>query len=381
MRTIQADERPSAAASDRHIARPAGPSAAALSVEALRQVYGTQVALDGVSWQAEPGQAVCLLGHSGCGKTTLLRLVAGIEAPTAGRVLLDGEELSGPRRQVAPERRGIGLVFQDYALFPHLSVLANVMFGLRGGSPATRRAVALAALDRVGMQRHADGFPHTLSGGEQQRVALARALAPQPRVLLMDEPFSNLDRRLRDQVRDDTMDLLREAGTTTVIVTHEPEEALRIADRIVLLRQGRVEQTGAPEALYRHPASLFAARFFCDLNEIPGVCRAGQVETPLGRHAAPGLADGTAVRVCLRPQDIRLTAGAAAATGRLVDRVFLGEAEQLRVAVDGLAMPLRLRRPAAADLPPPGTAVGLAIAGDRVLVYPDAAAAPSPFPR
>ncbi|WP_325377586.1 ABC transporter ATP-binding protein [Dokdonella sp.] len=347
-------------------------------MENLRQVYGDRVALDGVSWQAAAGETVCLLGHSGCGKTTLLRLIAGLESPTAGRVLLDGEEVSGPRRHLAAEHRGIGLVFQDYALFPHLSVLANVQFGLREGRAAARRAIALAALARVGLQTHADAYPHTLSGGEQQRVALARALAPQPRLLLMDEPFSNLDRRLRDQVREDTLAVLCEAGTTAVIVTHDPEEALRIADRIVLLRRGRVEQDDTPETLYRTPATLFAARFFCDLNEIPAVCRDGAVATPLGRFAAPDFADGTAVRVCVRPQDLAPADAPDAVRGQVIERVFLGESEQLQIALDGLAQPLRLRRHAAGTPLRPGTALGLAVDAAHVLIYP---AAPSPFPR
>jgi iron(III) transport system ATP-binding protein len=377
MRSNRADEPPAAAASDPRDPRP-GRRAAALAVQDLRQVYGDRIALDGVGWQAAAGETVCLLGHSGCGKTTLLRLIAGLESPTAGRVLLDGEEVSGPQRHVAPERRGIGLVFQDYALFPHLSVRANVQFGLREGSAAARRATALAALARVGMQSHAEAFPHTLSGGEQQRVALARALAPQPRLLLMDEPFSNLDRRLRDQVREDTLAVLREAGTTAVIVTHDPEEALRIADRIVLMRHGRVEQSDTPEALYRVPATLFAARFFCDLNEIPAVCRDGAVVTPLGRFDAPGLPDGAAMRVCVRPQDLTPGDAPGAVHGRVIERVFLGESEQLQIALDGLAQPLRLRRHAAGAPLQPGAALRLAVDPARVLIYPEM---PSPSPR
>ncbi len=341
--------------------------AASLVVENLRQVYGTRVAVDNVSWSAEPGQTVCLLGHSGCGKTTLLRLIAGIEVPSAGRVLFDHQEISGPQAFVPPEQRRVGLVFQDYALFPHLSVLENVMFGLR--KHAANEALARAALKRVGLAGHAGHYPHTLSGGEQQRVALARALAPQPRVLLMDEPFSNLDRRLRDQVREDTMALLREAGTTAVVVTHDPEEALRIADRIVLMRAGRVEQSGTPQELYRHPASLFAARFFCDLNEISGVCRSGSVETALGRFPAANLAEGTAANVCLRPQDIVIANSGDGIAASVLERVFLGESEQLRVTVPGLATPLTLRQrePGSTCRSP---SVHLDIRRDDALVFP-----------
>ena len=341
--------------------------AASLRVERLRQTYGARVAVDDVSWSAAPGEIVCLLGHSGCGKTTLLRLIAGIEAPAAGRVMIDGQDLSGPGNFVPAEPRRIGLVFQDYALFPNLSVLANVSFGLREGSRAERVATAQRLLRRVGLDAHAASHPHTLSGGEQQRVALVRALAPQPRLLLMDEPFSNLDRRLRDRVRDDTMALLRESGTTAIIVTHDPEEALRIADRIVLMHAGRVEQDGRPQVLYQQPATRFAARYFSELNEISGICRNGVVETPLGRFAAPQLTDGTAATVCLRPQDLGLAEAGPAAT--VVERHFLGDAEELRLRVAGLDALLTLRSP---KLPPvrAGQTVHLDLRRDDALVFP-----------
>lgn len=346
--------------------------AASLTVDGLRRSYGATVAVDDVSWQAGAGEVLCLLGHSGCGKTTLLRLIAGLEPADAGRVEIDGEVLSAPNVLVQPERRRIGLVFQDYALFPHLSVLANVLFGLRDGDRAERESRALAALRRVGLQNKVRHYPHTLSGGEQQRVALARALAPRPRLLLLDEPFSNLDRRLRDQVRDDTLELLRESGTTTVIVTHDPEEALRIADRIVLMHRGRVEQQGQPQDLYQRPASLFAARFFCELNEIPGHCRSGVIDTPLGRFAADGVADGTA-RLCLRPQAIAVDRSKTGPLATVIDIAFLGDAVQLRVRVAGVDSPLRLRTCEATDAGP-GAKLHLAIAAESVLVFPESTA-------
>src|SRR5918993_5134951 len=185
---------------------------AELTFEDISQVYGPVRTLDGVSLTVAPGELLCLLGHSGCGKTTLLRVAAGVEIPTEGRVLLDGREVSGPRAFEPPERRGIGLMFQDYALFPHLTNLRNVMFGLKDLPAREAEAAARRALDRVGLGAQADDHPHTLSGGEQQRVALARSIAPRPGVLLMDEPFSNLDRRLRDALRDETIAILREMG-------------------------------------------------------------------------------------------------------------------------------------------------------------------------
>lgn len=346
-----------------------GTAAASLVIEQLTRRYGEHDAVSNVSWSAAPGEIVCLLGHSGCGKTTLLRLIAGIEAPSAGRVIIDGEDLSGSRF-VPPEKRRIGLVFQDYALFPHLSVLDNVTFGLQQLPRAQREASAMVALERVRLASHARQYPHTLSGGEQQRVALARALAPQPRVLLMDEPFSNLDRRLRDRVREDTLAVLRESGTTAVIVTHDPEEALRMADRIVLMHAGRVEQQGTPQSLYWQPQTPFAARYFCDLNEIPAQCRQGQVDTALGRFQAAHVVDGAAL-VCLRPQDLALADRADTDTvaATLRERVFLGDSEQLQVSVAGLEQPLTLRRHEPSALAA-GQTVQLRIHRDRALVFP-----------
>ncbi len=345
-------------------------AAAALTVDGLRQIYGGRAAVDGVSWSAAAGDTVCLLGHSGCGKTTLLRLIAGLEVPAAGRVLLDGQTLSDSSLFVPPERRHIGLVFQDYALFPHLDVLDNVRFGLKGDRRHADggRERARQALARVGLADRAAHFPHQLSGGEQQRVALARALAPEPRVLLMDEPFSNLDRRLRDRVREQTMALLRETGTTAVVVTHDPEEALRIADRIVLMHAGRVEQSGSPAALYERPASLFAARYFSDLNTLPGRAIDGGIDTPLGRF--PGTApSGAEVDVHLRPQHIRLGAPADGTPGRVLQRTYLGSGAELRVAVDGIATPLLLQLPEAAGAEA-GATVWLVPQRERALIFP-----------
>jgi iron(III) transport system ATP-binding protein len=248
---------------------------AELAFAHVSQRFGDVVALDDVSLNVRPGEVLCLLGSSGCGKTSLLRIAAGVDRPTGGMVTLDGREVAGPSRFVDPERRGVGLMFQDYALFPHLSVLDNVRFGLRALSRADATAVATRALARVGLAHLAASFPHVLSGGEQQRVALARAIAPRPGVLLMDEPFSNLDQRLRDEVRGETLALLREMGATTMIVTHDPEDAMRIADRIVLMRRGRIVQSGTAEEVYTRPVSLYAARFFCDFNELPSVVQNG----------------------------------------------------------------------------------------------------------
>jgi iron(III) transport system ATP-binding protein len=312
----------------------------ALELRSVGRNYGALAAVRDVSLAVGRGEIICLLGSSGCGKSTLLRLIAGLETPDAGSIVMAGATLSGAGSFVPPERRGVGLVFQDYALFPHLSVLDNVAFGLRGAKP-DRMSAARAALARVRLEARADSYPHMLSGGEQQRVALARALAPQPQLLLMDEPFSNLDRGLRDRVRSETLAILREAGITAIIVTHDPEEALRIADRIVLMRQGTVEQDASPEALYRHPASLYAARFFSELIELRGQCAGGQITSPLGQFTAPQLPDGQAACVALRPHDLQPAASGVLA--RLLDRTFLGPVQQLRLAVGGLTDPLVLQ--------------------------------------
>ncbi|MGD9925284.1 MAG: ABC transporter ATP-binding protein [Pseudorhodoplanes sp.] len=317
--------------------------AAKLSFDRITHRYGEVVAVRDVSLAIEPGEIVCLLGRSGCGKTTLLRLAAGVEEPSQGRVLINDRDVSGGPGFLPPERRGVGLMFQDFALFPHLTNLANVMFGLKSLPRAEAEREAMRALDRVGLAAHASSYPHMLSGGEQQRVALARAVAPRPSVLLMDEPFSGLDRRLRDEVRDDTLNVLREARVTSIIVTHDPEEALRMGDRIALMHGGSLIQTGAPEAIYTRPCSLFVARFFCELNEIAGTVRGGFAETAVGRFAAPGIAEAARAVVAIRPQALRIRNGGAGPRARIQHRQFLGHVDLVEVAVEGLDSPLKGR--------------------------------------
>jgi iron(III) transport system ATP-binding protein len=342
--------------------------AARLTYQDVVHHYGDVTAVDGISLDVAPGETVCLLGPSGCGKTTMLRLAAGVEMPSGGRILLDGQDVTGGPTLTPPERRGVGLMFQDFALFPHLSNLDNVMFGLKALPRGDAEREARLALQRVGLGDYAESFPHMLSGGEQQRVALARAVAPRPGVLLMDEPFSGLDRRLRDEVREETRAVLRESRVTCVIVTHDPEEALRFADRIVLMRGGRIVQAGTPEDVYRHPADLFAARYFCELNEIEGTVEGGAVTTPLGRFAAPGLAAGTKVVVALRPQGIRLGAPGQGAPGKLLRRQFLGEVVLLDIAVQGLDEPVQARVRGALTSSADGV-VGVAADPAEVLVF------------
>jgi iron(III) transport system ATP-binding protein len=338
-----------------------------LAVEAISLSYGGVQALNRVSLDVGEGEVLCLLGPSGSGKSTLLRVIAGIERPTSGRVELDGVEVAGPGTFLEPERRRIGMVFQDYALFPHLTVAGNVAFGLKGRRKPEIDAIVTAMLDRVGLLRYAGSYPHMLSGGERQRVALARALAPAPRVLLMDEPFSSLDTRLRDQVRQQTIDLLRETRTTTLFVTHDPDEAMRIADRIALLRDGHLEQCGTPEELYLRPATRFVARFFGDVNELHGTCRNGCVETPLGCFAAAHLGEQCPATVCIRPQHLRIAARPTNISAHVVRSEFLGEVDHLVLAVSGLPGPVTVRAFGRTRLEP-GDAVYLDIPANDVPV-------------
>lgn len=318
--------------------------AARLSFEDITHDFGNGLpTLDGISLSVEPGEILCLLGPSGSGKTTLLRIAAGIEAQTSGRVLLNDREIAGPSVFLAPEQRSIGLVFQDFALFPHLTILDNVRFGLTALSRAEARREAMIALSRVGLEGYADSWPHALSGGEQQRVALARALAPRPAVLLMDEPFSGLDSRLKDSVRAETIDILRRSRATTIVVTHDAEEAMRLGDRIALLKAGKLVQMGSAEDLYRHPVDLFAAGFFSELNVFNTRVRAGAAETPAGRVAAQGFDEGAAVTVAVRLSGFDVSQAQGEVKARILSRSYLGVVELLDLAVPGTDRPIRAR--------------------------------------
>ena len=344
------------------------PSRVALDAVSLR--FDRILAVDDVTLDVHAGEIVALLGPSGSGKSSLLRLVAGIERPTSGRIRIDGVDAAAPGVFLEPEHRRVGMVFQDYALFPHLTVAANVAFGLAGRDRAEIARTVDDLLERVGLSRYAASYPHVLSGGERQRVALARALAPAPRVLLMDEPFSSLDRQLRDRVRRETLELLRDLQTTTIVVTHDPSEAIAIADRIALLRRGRLLQFGSAEDLYARPTSAFAARFFGDVNELTGTCRGGCIDTPFGRFAAPHLPDRASARVCIRPQHQRVAASPTSVRGRVVASEFLGEGVRLVVEVGDLIEPVALRVLGRAHVSP-GDTIHLDVDTPSVVIVPD----------
>ncbi|MHA1528523.1 MAG: ABC transporter ATP-binding protein [Alphaproteobacteria bacterium] len=347
---------------------------------------GVTVTFDGVpavsdlSLDVGAGEIVCLLGPSGCGKTTTLRVAAGVERQKRGRVLIDGRLVSEKGRHEPPESRSIGLMFQDFALFPHLTVAENVAFGLRRiATPDERAALVEEYLARVGLEADSRKFPHQLSGGEQQRVALARALAPRPRVMLMDEPFSGLDNRLRDEVRDHTLSILKEEGAGVLLVTHDPNEAMRMADRIALMRQGRIVQIGAPYHVYNYPVDREAAGFFSDLNVIHGVVRDRQTNTPFGRFLTPKLVDGADVEIVIRPQHLLIEPDEGAAPesspahgmparGRVVRARFVGAASLIEVAMDHDGSILRANVPHA-WLPEQGARIWLSLRRDRCFVF------------
>ncbi len=342
----------------------------------VSRTFGQVTALDGVSLTVEPGEVVCLLGPSGCGKTTLLRIASGIERPTGGRVLINGREVAGPDTFVEPERRSVGLMFQDFALFPHLTILENVTFGLDGLPYQEARHEALAVLARVGLSEFANVYPHTLSGGQQQRVALARAIVPRPSVMLMDEPFSGLDVQLREAMQEETLKLLKETRATCIIVTHHPEEAMRLGDRIAVMHQGHLLQVGKAEELYHHPAALFVGRLFSEINEIEYVAKGGEIETPLGRLPAPDVADGERAVLCIRERGVALLAPdemdrgtGPLLPGRVLSVKFLGDVAHVEVGVTGFEAPLFARVPETPALVK-GTEVGVEIDLARILVFP-----------
>lgn len=300
----------------------------------VRRSYGKTLVLNDVSFSAPEGQVVALLGASGSGKSTILRLIAGLEPVDAGEIHIGGERVSGGGAMTATEERRVGMVFQDYSLFPHLTAGANVAFGLDKLGRAERDEAALKWLDRVGLKHRAGAYPHELSGGEQQRVALARALAPKPRAILLDEPFSGLDAGLRAELRDATLATLAEARTTTLFVTHDAEDALQAADRLVILKAGRVLQEAAPREVYDHPASLESAAALGPINMFSGVVANGTIATPFGAVKAAHLADGSQAVAAVRSEALTLAPGSAARVTAVRPH---GAHDLVRVEAQGIA--------------------------------------------
>jgi iron(III) transport system ATP-binding protein len=317
-----------------------------LSLEqlSLRYTAGGTAAVDGLSLALEPGETLALLGPSGCGKTTTLRLIAGFERPDAGTITLEGRTLTGPGVFVPPDQRRVGMVFQDFALFPHLSVVDNVTFGL---APLPRReqvARARTMLELFGLGGYEARMPHALSGGQQQRVALARALAPGPRLLLLDEPFSSLDAALRASTRVEVRRVLESLETTVLLVTHDQSEAMAFADRLAVMREGKLVQVGTPESVYLSPRTAFVAGFLGGTNVVSGTAEGGVARTVLGAVPLVGEAKGP-VQLSVRPEALRLVADTAASWEaprvEVLTREFQGAGVEYTVSCAGLTLTVR----------------------------------------
>ena len=325
--------------------------------------YGRVPAVAGADLEVERGRTVALLGPSGCGKTTLLRVIAGFEIPDAGIVELGERTLNAPGTFVRPEKRRVGLVFQDFALFPHMSVGANVAFGVhnRGG----RRERITELLDLVGLGGLGDRMPHQLSGGQQQRVALARSLAAKPELILLDEPFSNLDPGLRQRVREEVRRIIETLGITAVFVTHDQEEALSLAERVAVMLEGRIHQVGRPAEVYSRPASRAVAEFLGDANFLAGEASSGSVRCELGQLPA-GAPGAGAVEVMVRPEGLRLSPEAGEPV-EVVTSEYFGHDQMVTVRLKSGAL-VKVREMPGRDFAP-GQRLGLRVSGD-VVVYP-----------
>lgn len=345
-----------------------------LELEGVGKDFGSISALSEVSLSLDAGKILCLVGRSGCGKSTMLRLIGGIERPDFGSIRIHGQEVAGPASFVEPDQRNIGFVFQDYALFPHLTVAENIAFGIRSLPKNERSRRVSEMLDLVGMQTMGERYAHSLSGGEQQRIALARALAPRPKLLLLDEPFSNLDLNLKRRVRSETIALLRQVEATAIMVTHDPQEALAIGDRVVLLNQGRIVQQGLSDDIYHRPVDTYAAEFFSDFNKVEGVVEHGMIATELGRFPNNSqLAEGVKCWAYIRPQsigflrdeDVRQTTEGFEAS--LIHRSFMGDIEELTYQLYSVPRILKMTRLSGQE--PTPIRARLSISSQSVLIF------------
>ncbi len=295
--------------------------ASTLSFENVDVVVSGKKILQNIDLNLKAGEVSCLLGSSGSGKSTILRAAAGIQKISSGMIKINNQIVSSDKFHLEPQKRGVGLMFQDFALFPHMTLLENIIFGLTKLKGKEKKHQALAALNRVGLIGRENDYPHMLSGGQQQRLALARTIAPRPGIIMLDEPFSGLDERMREIVRTETMAVLREINATTIIVTHHPEEAMLMGDKIILLDKGKIIQNDSAHNIYYHPKNIEVARFFSPLSEIDAIVNNGYVDTPLGKIKTPNKADGQKVIIALRPNDaIELYSKSPGIRGRLVSK-------------------------------------------------------------
>jgi len=311
-----------------------------LDLEGIEKYYGDTRVIQDLDLTVYDGELLTLLGPSGCGKTTTLRLIAGLERINGGVVRLRGEQVADIDHSRAPEERDVGVVFQEFALFPHETAAENIGFGLKDRPERDREDRVEELLELVGLTEHRDQYPEELSGGQQQRVALARSLAPEPSVLLLDEPFSNLDVDLRVEMRQEVRRILKEAGVTAISVTHDQEEAMSISDRIAVMRSGRVEQVGTPEEVFQQPESRFVASFLGHASFLAGHVEGDTVETGLGPiprdriHGLAGAYDGSEIDVLVRPDDVRASPASGDGNGRVTNRRFLGPTVLYRVELE-----------------------------------------------
>jgi iron(III) transport system ATP-binding protein len=343
----------------------AGPVfAGQLGVEGVGYVAKGKVILDDISLSVAPGEIACLLGPSGCGKTTLLGVIAGILRPTAGRITLDGLEIAGPRVFVPPEKRNIGLVFQDFALFPHMTALQNVAYGLYALERNEALRVAALTLDRVGLGHALNRYPVLLSGGEQQRVALARALVPRPQVILLDEPFSGLDQRLKDTVREETLSLLRETRATAILVTHDPMEALSFSDQIHVMQAGRLAQSGSPDELMQKPNSRAVAQFFHRYNCFSGIVTNSMLATPLGPVSVNGFSAGSHVEAMVPPNAIFIVPQGQGAAATVIENRDLGVTRRISLRLHATGERVEVRGPYVDD-----GEVGLVLGSGNIHIF------------
>ena len=352
-----------------------------LKLERVSKSFKDQKVLKDLNLTINKGERMCLLGPSGCGKTTALRLIAGLEIPDRGRIIIN-ECLVSCDTNILKETpdRSIGLVFQDLSLFPHLNIFQNVSYSLRGLNSEKVKERTSYLLDCVGMLSYKEKYPHMISGGEQQRVAIARALAPNPKLMLMDEPFTSLDNRLRDEIRDLTLSLLSEENTSVIMVTHDPEEAMKVSDSIGLMREGSIVQKGAPYNVYNKPVDSKAAKFLSNYNTIHGKVNNSQTETPFGLFMTPGLRDGLIAEIIIRPQHLKIDFDrngkgpnptiehGVAARGAVVRSRFLGKESLVELKMEFDESILNASVPGV-FLPPSGTNLWISVRRDRCFVF------------
>lgn len=352
---------------------------AVLHMEGVSKQFPRSLAptINNVTLTLGDGELLSLLGASGCGKTTLLRLIAGFEQPDSGTILLAGEPVASAQHMVPPEARNVGIVFQDYALFPHLTVAENIAFGLhstpvrgkRSFKPAQIRQIVADTIALINLQGMESRYPHQLSGGQQQRVALARALAPRPRLILLDEPFSNLDAQVRQQLRQDVRQILRQTNTTAILVTHDQEEALSVADRVGIIHQGRLEQVGTPEEIYQQPASRFVAEFVTKANVLPAQRQDDRWVTELGCFIGQVIGNGAARdgNAIVHQDDLVLDPEDSGCQAVICDRQFMGREYQYTLRTH-LGTLLTARTPTNQVMPLQAT-VKVSVRSPRVIIF------------